>query len=222
MPAADQLDVDGVAAVGVAAAELDRDGLVGVAVHEQHLRIRRLVDRGRRALREQALDGPGAGAELGGQRQVAHGRLREHAARADAIRREQREVPAGAVTRERDALADRSRRAAPSTAATTSSSGAGQSPSQSSLRYSTFQTARPRSGEIRRDAVLEVAPVLRAPAAAVDQHDGRLRRPPPAGQPELRDLLGVRAVLQRGLRQAALTCAGSSSRSAVAARQQSW
>ena len=113
MPAADQLDVDGVTAVGVAAAELDRDGLVGVAVHEQHLRIRRLVDRRRRALREQALDGPGAGAELGRQPQVAHGRLREHAARADAIRREQREVPARAVTRERDALRDRPRRAAP-------------------------------------------------------------------------------------------------------------
>ena len=36
-------------------------------------------------------------------------------------------------------------------------------------------------GEIRGDAVLEVAPVLRAPAAAVDQHDGRMRGSPPAG-----------------------------------------
>ncbi len=104
MPAADQLDVHGVAAVGVAAAELDRDGLVGVAVHEQHLGVRRLVDRGRRALREQALDGSGTGAELRRQPKVAHGRLREHAPRADAIRREQREVPARTVTRECDAL----------------------------------------------------------------------------------------------------------------------
>ncbi len=45
MTAPDELDVDRVAAGGIAAAERDRDVLVGVAVHEQHLGIRWIVDR---------------------------------------------------------------------------------------------------------------------------------------------------------------------------------
>ena len=65
MPAAREFDVDRVAPVRVAPAELGRDVLVGVAVDEQHLDGRRVVDRRGGALREQALDGAGAGAEFG-------------------------------------------------------------------------------------------------------------------------------------------------------------
>ena len=88
---------------GVAATQLDRDVLVGVAVHEQHLGARRIVDRRRRALLEQALDGARARAELGGQAEIADGCLREHAAHAQPARGEQGEVPAGAVAGDRHA-----------------------------------------------------------------------------------------------------------------------
>ena len=141
---------------------------------EQHLDLGRLVDRRGRALREQALDGSGAGAELGGQRKVAHGRLREHAAHADAVGGQQREVAARAVACERDARAvdlagqrldggdDVVERRRPVAAAV----------EPAVLDVPDGEAAR---GEVGGHAVLEVAPVLRAPAAAVDQHDGRMR-----------------------------------------------
>ena len=53
--------------------------------------------------------------------------------------------------------------------------------------------------EIGRHAMLQVAPVALAPAAAVHEHDSRMR-PVALGQPQLGHLLGVGAVADRRVR----------------------
>ena len=204
VPAADQLDVDGVAAAGVRPAELDRDVPVGVAVHEQHVDVGRLVDRRGRTLLEQPLHRARAGAESRRERQVAD------AAPAPALRARARGWrPAGRGALRRCGLRVRRARgrspaAARVAAATTSSSGAGQSPPQSSLRYSTFQTARPRAARSAATRSSRSRPYCARQQPPCTSTTPGVRAGA-AGQPEVGHLLGVRAVADRRPRASRLS-----------------
>ena len=189
MPAADELDVDGMPAARHTPAELDRDVAIGIAVDEQDVDLGRLVDRRGRALLEQPLHRAGAGAELRRQRQVADRRLGEHSAHPHAVGGQQREMASGAVACQRHARGvdlrrecrrggdDVVQRRRPLTAAV----------EPAVLDVPDGEAAR---SEVGGHAILEVAPVLRAPAASVHEHDARVRALA-FGQPQVGDLLGM-------------------------------
>ena len=221
MPAADELDVDGVPGGRVAAAQLDRHRLVGVAVHEQHLDRGRLVDRRGRALRDE---------RAGWRRRTRPSRAASGRSLTGAC---------ASTPRTRKRLAASIARCPPALwPASATRSRSISSGSASAAASDVLQRHRPVAvavepavlhvpdrqaarGEVGRHAVLQVAPVLLAPAAAVHEHHARVR-PGALGQPQLGYLLGVRAVADRGRGLGARHLPGSSSRSASAARQQSW
>ena len=204
MAAADELDVDRVAAACVAPAELHRRR-AGRRRRGRAERPRPAARRSARARRcsSSRSTAPAARAELCGQRQVADRRLRQHSA----------DAPRGSRPAARGGLR-RCGRPARARAGSISSGSAGHGGHDVLERHRPLAAAvepavldvpdgEAARGEIGGHAILEVATVFCAPAAAVHEHDARVRAV--AGrQPEIGDLLGVRAVAGSSRRAARL------------------